>query len=213
MRVTHMVGLRRRAYTAATLALLASGALEPITGQAEVHPLDTAYFRPGISLTYFPLYVSEAPWTQRWGIDLSGRMGNKMGDRLELGYTYVPQVRASSNAAPRLHALRAMLVGSLPEKDGSSTVTLTGGVGVAALLVRAQSIDCVTSPVCGEWAAQSGTRFAAVGGIGVAVPVSRRFAALLDVHVFRPFGEEWSAGGDPELMMKIGAGIGIRPGS
>lgn len=163
-----------------------------------------------VGATYFPTYVYDDADTREWGMDVAVRMASEPGGGLEIGYTYVPQATTGSSS-PRLHAFRALVVGARAVGDQSQFL-LRGGLGLAALLMRPQPIDCGPFPLCNEWAPRRGTRMAPMAEAGAAIRTSRRVTPFLTLRVHRPMGDEWSPNGDPDLVTQLSAGIGIQVG-
>lgn len=163
----------------------------------------------GAGLSYFPSYVLDDAETRQWGVALVARLGRTAGRHLELAYTHVPQRTTTSSAAPRLHAVRAMLAASAAIPPGAR-VRLTGALGVAALKVDAQPIDCGGFPLCDEWAPRDGTRVAPVAGVGTTVHMGRRLRVFGEGRAYRPMGDAWSAAGDPAWLTEVSLGIGLR---
>lgn len=202
--------LRRAACVASLCVTIAAPTARHAEAQEAVStPLGRIAAQVGAG--YFPSYVAEDSQTRKWGMDFSVRFGPATGAGLEVGYAYVPQASTTSSSAPRLHAFRVMVLGSM-HAGPDSPVILTGGLGVAALVVRAQWIDCGDYVLCSEWAPRSGTWMALGGELGTVVKIWSRLNGLLEVHLFRAPGEAWSAAGTPHWISETSAGVSVRLG-
>ena len=181
----------------------------PCAAQAAI--TRTTSYELGAGVSYFPSYVSRGPETQQWGVEVLGRLLGASPVGLEVGYSHVPQHTTASDAAPRLHAFRVMAVDARL-LDPARTLLLSWGLGLSALSIKAQQIDCGNFPLCSEWSPNSGTRIGPVGVAGAQLQLGGRAYASIDFRATRPIGGEWSPARDPDWVTEVSAGLRLRLG-
>lgn len=200
---------RRQAAFLLGLCLGTAGIAPPPLVAQDTTSGHRAHVTAQVSAGYFPLYVTEDTHTRRWGVDVGARIGPRTGVGLGLGYTYVPQATTSASSAPRLRAVRVLLLGSV-RASPRSPVSLRGGVGAARVAVRTQRIDCGDFPPCGEWAPRSGTWTLPVVECGVRVEAGNAVSGLFEMDLFMPHGTTWSALGRPRALAQFRTGVSVR---